>query len=132
MKKLLAHLRSTLTLFILCIFAYSAYGQIDYSEPKEYEVVDIAVEGAEFSDKFAIVVHSGLRVGDKISVPGEELAEAGVVAQRVDVARRTGIVGDPRRPSDGFLDGGRELRLFLPIGVRALRGAARSALRRDA
>lgn len=49
---------------------------IDYSASKDYEIGGIAVTGAEFSDKNAIVSISGLQVGDKVRIPGEEIGKA--------------------------------------------------------
>ena len=47
-----------------------------YSSPKTYEIGGITVEGAENLDEGAIRLLSGLNVGDKIDVPGEETSEA--------------------------------------------------------
>ena len=76
MKLLTENLKSG-SIFLLFFFLFqAAIGQIDYANPGEFEIADIAVEGAEYTDKFAVVVHSGLRVGDKISIPGTEISEA--------------------------------------------------------
>ena len=48
----------------------------DYSTQADYEVGDIKVSGAEYSDEKAIVAISGLKVGDKIRVPGPEIPRA--------------------------------------------------------
>lgn len=49
---------------------------ISYETPVEYEVGGITVEGIENLDKNAIITLSGLNVGNKIMVPGENLAKA--------------------------------------------------------
>ena len=49
---------------------------ISYERPVEYEVGGITVEGIENLDKNAIITLSGLNVGNKIMVPGENLAKA--------------------------------------------------------
>ncbi len=47
-----------------------------YSSPKTYEIGGITVEGADNLDEGAIRLLSGLNVGDKIDIPGEETSEA--------------------------------------------------------
>lgn len=49
---------------------------INYSSPTEYEVADIEVKGVQFLDNNALISLSGLRVGDKIKVPGDEITTA--------------------------------------------------------
>ncbi|SNS50548.1 Beta-barrel assembly machine subunit BamA [Ekhidna lutea] len=49
---------------------------INYSSPKEYEIADIEVRGVQFLDNNALISLSGLRVGDKIKVPGDEITQA--------------------------------------------------------
>lgn len=49
---------------------------VDYSDPKEYEIGGIEVTGAEFTDVNALKSISGLRVGDKIRVPSDEIPNA--------------------------------------------------------
>ncbi len=49
---------------------------INYSSPKEYEIAGIEVEGVEFLDNNALISLSGLKVGDKIKIPGDEISTA--------------------------------------------------------
>ncbi len=49
---------------------------INYSSPKEYEIANIEVRGVQFLDNNALISLSGLRVGDKIKVPGDEVSIA--------------------------------------------------------
>ncbi len=49
---------------------------ISYSNPKEYEIAGITVEGTKNLDEGAIRLLSGLAIGDVIDIPGEETAEA--------------------------------------------------------
>ena len=49
---------------------------ISYERPVEYEIAGITVHGVENLDKNAIITLSGLNVGSKIMVPGEELSKA--------------------------------------------------------
>lgn len=48
----------------------------DYSNPQEYEIGGITVAGAFFSDDNAIIGVSGLKVGDKIRIPGYDIPRA--------------------------------------------------------
>jgi outer membrane protein insertion porin family len=80
------------TLFILLYtialtsFGQLIYGQkrktsdpgisVNYSSPKEYTVADISVEGVEFLDNNALISLSGLKVGDQIKIPGDEISQA--------------------------------------------------------
>jgi outer membrane protein insertion porin family len=49
---------------------------IDYTEPKDYEIGGIKVIGAKYSDEKAIVSISGLKVGDRVTIPGFETRKA--------------------------------------------------------
>ena len=49
---------------------------ISYERPVEYEIAGITIKGIQNLDKNAIITLSGLNVGDKIMVPGEQLAKA--------------------------------------------------------
>jgi len=49
---------------------------IDYSQPREFVVGGISVEGVRHLDENAIILLSGLSVGEKITVPGEETSKA--------------------------------------------------------
>ena len=49
---------------------------ISYERPVEYEIGGVTVEGTQNLDKNAIVTLSGLTLGDKIMLPGEDLSKA--------------------------------------------------------
>lgn len=49
---------------------------LPYDEPTDYEVGGIEVVGADFSDDNAIIGISGLRVGDKVRIPGPDIPKA--------------------------------------------------------
>ncbi len=49
---------------------------LDYSEQNEYEIGGIKVTGAQFSDENTLIAIAGLKVGDKIRVPGPEIPKA--------------------------------------------------------
>lgn len=49
---------------------------IDYLTPKNYEIGDIVLEGADNLDKRMVTLVSGLQVGETIRVPGDRIATA--------------------------------------------------------
>ena len=49
---------------------------IDYGNPKKYEIGGITVEGTKFVDPTVLSILSGLRVGDEITVPGDDIASS--------------------------------------------------------
>ena len=49
---------------------------IDYSSPQTYEIAGITVEGTNYVDKTVLSMLSGLRVGDEITIPGDDIAMA--------------------------------------------------------
>lgn len=75
-----------LALITLSVDAQIRFGQraqanpdefsVNYSSPKEYEIADIRVEGVQFLDNNALISLSGLKVGDKIKIPGDQISIA--------------------------------------------------------
>lgn len=49
---------------------------IDYSSPKEYEIGGITVSGIKYLDQNALIHLSGLKVGDVVFLPGEDITKA--------------------------------------------------------
>ena len=49
---------------------------MDMSTPKDYKIADITVSGARFLDASAIVSLTGLKIGDKIRIPGDGITNA--------------------------------------------------------
>lgn len=47
-----------------------------YNSPREYEIGGIKVEGVKYLDENALISISGLRVGDRIKVPGDAISSA--------------------------------------------------------
>ncbi len=80
------NIKKNLPVLILVFFASfspTIVGQItdtksvvDYTVPKEYEIGGIKVTGTKFSDENALISISGLKVGDKIKIPGARIGEA--------------------------------------------------------
>ena len=52
------------------------YDVIDYSMPQEYYIKDIQVTGVKYLDKSILANLSGLRVGDRIEIPGDNITKA--------------------------------------------------------
>lgn len=50
--------------------------QLDYTQPSEYEIGEITVTGIQYLDPEALISITGLKVGDKITIPGEDLSNA--------------------------------------------------------
>ena len=49
---------------------------VDYSRPKDYEIGGITVEGAKYVDANMLTMISGLRVGETVKIPGDDIAGA--------------------------------------------------------
>ncbi|MBQ6770616.1 MAG: outer membrane protein assembly factor BamA [Bacteroidales bacterium] len=50
--------------------------EVDYSRPKEYEIGGIVVEGAKYVDASMLSLLSGLRVGETVTIPSDDIASA--------------------------------------------------------
>lgn len=50
------------------------WDDLDYARPKKYEIGGVTVQGIEFLDEKALVMISGLQVGNTISIPGDEIS----------------------------------------------------------
>ncbi len=70
----------TLVIFSLfggiCLPTLAQNNNLDYANPKEYTIGGISVEGASYLDPNALISLTGLRIGDKIIIPGEALGLA--------------------------------------------------------
>ncbi len=70
--------------FTVTLLSINAGGQvltgdqinIDYSNPQEYEIGGITVSGVNFIEHSIILMVSGLEVGEKIMIPGEQISQA--------------------------------------------------------
>ncbi len=71
-----------LSLFVLCssVITYAqeptVNNSIDYTTAKEYEIGGIEIKGTQYLDEKVLISLSGLAVGDKIQIPGEQIPEA--------------------------------------------------------
>mgnify|MGYP001133239459 CR=1 FL=1 len=62
--------------------------EVGYDNPAEYEIAEINVLGLETLDRNALISLSGLVVGDRIQIPGEEVNNA------IKKLWKSGILGD--------------------------------------
>lgn len=63
-------------------------GTLNYASPAEYTIAGIEVTGIEILDKNAMISISGLKVGDKIKIPGDDISNA------IRKIWKYGLVGD--------------------------------------
>ncbi|MEQ8926797.1 MAG: POTRA domain-containing protein [Fulvivirga sp.] len=63
-------------------------GQLNYSRPQEYTLAGIKVTGLKVLDENALISLTGLKIGDQISVPGDEISGA------IKKLWKHGLVGD--------------------------------------
>ena len=61
---------------------------LNYASPAEYTIAGIEVTGIEILDKNAMISISGLKVGDKIKIPGDDISNA------IRKIWKYGLVGD--------------------------------------
>ena len=69
-------------------FNTAAPVEIDYTNPRKYEIGGITVSGAQFLDTDALIAITGLKVGDEITVPGDQISKA------IQKLWEQGILGD--------------------------------------
>lgn len=63
------------TIFSLLTFAQKEQ-RVDYSAQNSYEIAEIKISGEESYDDFVLIGFSGLKVGQKITIPGTEISDA--------------------------------------------------------
>ena len=88
-------MRRTFLLVLICFVTFNLDAQIrrranvqrqepaqeqselsNYAQPKEYVIASIEVEGLRVLDKNALISLTGLKVGDKIKIPGDKASNA--------------------------------------------------------
>src|SRR5436190_23279721 len=95
--------RSLFAILLLCV-AFTSWGQfrrnrdrnanapgensLNYANPTEYTIAGIEVTGINVLDKNAMISISGLKIGDKIKIPGDAVTGA------IKKIWRYGLVGD--------------------------------------
>lgn len=65
----------TISLFIF-VYTFSAFAQGNDAQQKVYKILGISVSGNKLSEAAAIIGNSGLKVGDELTVPGEQTRNA--------------------------------------------------------
>lgn len=67
-----------LTIFVSLVSAQDNPREevVDYDTPRTYEIGGITVSGSENFDTQAIILFSGLKVGNRIDIPGEAISKA--------------------------------------------------------
>ncbi len=65
----------TYLMLILCTFFSVSIIQAQQRQ-EVYKILGISVEGSRFGDPSAIIANTGLRVGDEITIPGEQTRTA--------------------------------------------------------
>ncbi len=71
-------------MFLMAMAYFSVSGQVtlgedfkvDYAKPSKYEIGGITVSGVKYLDNSALIMLSGLSVGDIITIPGTEVTRA--------------------------------------------------------
>ena len=85
----------------------TAGGELDYRAPQEYTIAGIEVKGLNVLDKNAMVSLTGLKVGDKIKIPGDAIANA------IRKLWKHGLVGDATISVDRIEEG----KVYLIVGL---------------
>jgi len=68
---------SLLLLFSICSLSiYSQNSEIDYSNPRDYEIGGVTIKGTQHLNDNALITISGLIVGENIKIPGEKISKA--------------------------------------------------------
>jgi outer membrane protein insertion porin family len=85
------------TLLFFLLLTQVSFGQdgnkiIDYNEPKMYEIGQITVTGNEYTDENAVIGITGLRVGSKVRIPGEDISKAVQAMWRLRLFKDVSIV----------------------------------------
>ncbi|MCK5535549.1 MAG: outer membrane protein assembly factor BamA, partial [Bacteroidales bacterium] len=93
-----------LNLFITNIFAQLEF---DYANPQEYEIGDISISGIKFLNANTLRQISGLTVGEKIYIPGDEIR--GVIQK----FWKQGLFSDVQVFADSIVDGKVYLNIYL-------------------
>ena len=62
--------------FVTAIFTAQAQTGVNYNTPKEYTIAGITASGVKFLNKQAIIQISGLKVGQKIKIPGDQISRS--------------------------------------------------------
>ncbi len=65
------------SLFVFtCTTQLFAQPVVDYAKAKDYIIGGIVVEGADYTKHELVIAYSGLKVGEEISIPGDDISKA--------------------------------------------------------
>lgn len=81
--------------------------KIDYAKPKEYVIGGITVSGIKYLDKNVLVHLSGLKVGETITVPGDQITKA------INKLWKHGLFGDIEISATKIVDNNIFLDIYL-------------------
>ncbi len=71
-------MRKLLIFFLVIFLSIDLLAQqtVDYTNPRQYTIADIHVSGIKYLSKDALIMLSGLSIGEKIKIPGDEISAA--------------------------------------------------------
>lgn len=73
---MLKRIFTILSLIIILANSTKAQPYLDYSSPKPYVIADISVSGIQYLSTDALLVLSGLNIGEQIDIPGTDITNA--------------------------------------------------------
>lgn len=107
-KKILLFIIGLLLMTFIYAQNDSGYVDVDYFFPKEYEIGNIEVTGVQFVDPSIVINLTGLKTGQKINVPGEDIANA------IKLLWKQGLFSDVKIRVKKIIDG----KIFLEIALK--------------
>ncbi|MEY3442612.1 MAG: surface antigen variable number repeat protein [Bacteroidota bacterium] len=70
-------MKKTALSILFCLVGYlGLMAQVDYENPKTYKIGGLDVEGCQYTSKNSVIIHSGLGLGQEITLPGSEVSKA--------------------------------------------------------
>lgn len=70
-------MKKTAISFLICLLGFLRLtAQVDYENPHTYTIGGIDVEGCQYTSKNSVIIHSGLGLGQEITIPGTEIPKA--------------------------------------------------------
>jgi len=102
-----------LTIYTLTIFSIFAQEKkqeiiIDYTHPKSYEIGGVTISGVKYLDHNVLIHMSGLKVGNNITIPGDDITKA------IKKFWKHGLFGDVEITLTKIVDN----KVFLDIALR--------------
>jgi outer membrane protein insertion porin family len=68
--------KTALAFFAFLFVCLATQAQLDYDNPQVYTIGGLDVEGCEFTKKNSVIIHTGLSLGQEITLPGTEISKA--------------------------------------------------------